>query len=446
MMNKIFTIAWKDIRSTYSDRNLVMIMLAAPLAVATIIALAFGGLGGGDVPIRDIPVAIVNFDTGANGQNLGATYVNAFIPSEDTTGDADTTCPLVEGTAGNGNSTSLQDLTEAVLLDDAKAAREGVNNGTYAAAIIIPQDFSQKATIGPTKFTVEPTSIEVYANGGRVIQAGIIRSIVEGISNQMATGNVTIQSLLNEVNSEFGVLQMSLLTSSAAFNDNIGCAFVPGVSGLGIDQQSLAGKSVNGAIPLLIVFGAGQAMFFTLFTGQGGVSGIFEERKQWTLQRLVVSPTPRLHILLGKMLGVLVNCVLQLVFLFVALTVVGSVLNGGFVNIWGDNFVLIGLVILSAALSATGVGTLLAGVAKTPEQGQIYGSLVNVAMAVLGGAFGFQLPEAVSRFSLLYWGSDAFQKLANGSTEIGLNLAVLFGLGVVLFGIGFWLFNRRLDV
>ena len=86
MMNKIFTIAWKDIRSTYSDRNLVMIMLAAPLAVATIIALAFGGVGGGDVPIRDIPVAIVNFDTGANGQNLGATYVNAFIPSEDTTG------------------------------------------------------------------------------------------------------------------------------------------------------------------------------------------------------------------------------------------------------------------------------------------------------------------------------------------------------------------------
>ena len=73
----------------------------------------------------------------------------------------------MEGTAGNGNSTSLQDLTEAVLLDDAKAAREGVNNGTYAAAIIIPQDFSQKATIGPTKFTIEPTSIEVYANGGR---------------------------------------------------------------------------------------------------------------------------------------------------------------------------------------------------------------------------------------------------------------------------------------
>ena len=63
-----------------------------------------------------------------------------------------------------------------------------------------------------------------------------------------------------------------------------------------------------------------------------------------------------------------------------------------------------------------------------------------------GGAFGFQLPEVVSRFSLLYWGSGAFQKLANGSTDIGLNLVVLFALGAVMFTVGFWMFNRRLDV
>ena len=48
-MSKIWTIAWKDIYATYTDRNLVLVMLAAPLAVATIIALAFGGLTGGAV-------------------------------------------------------------------------------------------------------------------------------------------------------------------------------------------------------------------------------------------------------------------------------------------------------------------------------------------------------------------------------------------------------------
>ncbi len=449
-MRKILTIAWKDVSTTFRDRNLVLIMLAAPLAVATVIALAFGGAAGGDIPIKDIPVAVVNLDKGANGQNFGDIYVNTFIPqsSSGQQGIDNSNCKLIENAdvaVGSGGS-SLQSLVKATKLDDASAAKADVDNGTYMAAVIIPEDFTQKVSIGVGKLTVEPSSVEVYVNQGREIQAGIIRSIVEGITSRIATGNITLQSLIASVSAKFGLAQIMSLVGSTAFSENIGCAFVPGWSQLVIRQESVQGQKSNGAIPLLILFGSAQAMFFTLFTGQGGVNGIFEERKQWTLQRLVVTPTPRIYILVGKMLGVLTNCILQLVFLFIALTIVGSILNKGFVVIWGTNYLLIGLVIIAAALAATGLGALLAGVAKTPEQGQIYGSVINIAMAVLGGAFGFQLPEVASRFSLLYWGSGAFQKLANGSTDVGLNLLVLTAMGVVMFVIGFWLFNKRLDI
>ena len=344
------------------------------------------------------------------------------------------------------DSGNLQSLVKAVKLDDVSAVKTAVDNGTYMAAVIIPEDFTQKVSIGVGKLTIEPSSIELYANRGREIQAGIIRSVVESITNQITTGNITLQALFASVGSKFGGIEQGILASSQSFKDNIACAFIPGISKLTIDSQSVQGQKTSGAIPLLILFGSAQAMFFTLFTGQGGVNGIFEERKQGTLQRMVVTPTPRFTILIGKMLGVLVNCILQLVFLFIALTIVGSILNKGFVVIWGTNTLLIGLVIVGAALASTGLGTLLAGVARTPEQGQIYGSLINTGMAVLGGAFGFQLPEIVSRFSLLYWGSDAFQKLANGSTDVGLNLLVLLMAGVIMFIIGFWLFNKRLDV
>lgn len=445
-MRKIWTIAWKDVSTTFRDRNLVLIMLAAPLAVATVIALAFGGVAGGDIPIKDIPVAIVNLDKGANGQNFGDVYVNAFIPAANGSGATASTCKIEGATSASGDSASLQSLVKAVKADDVSAVKADVDKGTYMAAIIIPADFTQKVSIGPGKFTIEASSIELYVNRGREIQAGIIRSIVEGITNQITTGNITLQALFASVGKTFGVGQTLALATSKAFSDNIACAFAPGLSKLTINQESVKGQATSGAIPLLILFGSAQAMFFTLFTGQGGVNGIFEERKQWTLQRLVMTPTPRIYILVGKMVGVLVNCILQLVFLFIALTIVGSILNKGFVVIWGTNYLAIGLVIIAAALAATGLGALLAGVAKTPEQGQIYGSLVNVAMAVLGGAFGFQLPEVLSRFSLLYWGAGAFQKLANGSTDIGLNLVILTAMGAVMFGIGFWLFNRRLDV
>src|ERR1041384_8317967 len=136
-MGKIWTIAWKDVSTTFRDRNLVLVMLAAPLAVATIIALAFGGLAGGDVPIKDIPVAIVNLDKGANGQNFGDIYVKTFIPQPASVQEviANSNCKLIEKAAivttidsGRG---SLQSLVKATKLDDASAAKANVDDGTY---------------------------------------------------------------------------------------------------------------------------------------------------------------------------------------------------------------------------------------------------------------------------------------------------------------------------
>jgi len=448
-MRKIWTIAWKDLYTTFSDRNLVMIMLAAPLAIATIIGLAFGNLASGDIPVSDIPVAVVNLDTGSANVNYGSIFVAALIPNEnaESTTDALPACESDDtaATSTNGSSNVLFDLTEAVLLDDPAVAKAGVDDGTYTAAIIVPADFSQKINYGFND-PVEATQVEVYVNGGRAISASIIRSVVESIGNQIATGNITVAATLDTIMTQYGVARLGQVASDPAFAASLGCAFTPRFNTLSIDQQTVAGQSSSGITALLVMFGSAQAMFFMLFTGQQGVLSIFEERQQWTLQRLVITPTPRLYILLGKIVGTFVSCVLQLVFLFLALTIVGSVMSGQVVFIWGNNLLLIGLVIAAAAAASTGIGIFLAGVARTPEQGAIFAQLLNIGMALLGGAFGFVPSEALSRFSLIYWGTNAFQKLAANQTDVGLNLVVLLGFFVVLFGIGFWLFNRRLDI
>ncbi len=129
-MLKIWTIAWKDIYTKFTDRNLIWIMLATPLALATIVGLAFGGLGGGDVPIQDIPIAILNADQGmAQGFNFGQVYLDLLTPAEgqDGQGAALPGCNLPSGeTAGAdqsepGAGVSLLDLTDAVAFDDALA-------------------------------------------------------------------------------------------------------------------------------------------------------------------------------------------------------------------------------------------------------------------------------------------------------------------------------------
>jgi ABC-2 type transport system permease protein len=444
-MRKIWEIAWKDLYSTYTDRNAVLIMIAAPLAVATIVGLAFGGLSSGDLAISDIPVAIVNQDEGSGGQNYGQIFVSAFVDgAQDSaqTPACDAEPPSGENT---GSQTTLVDLTDAVALDDPAAARAGVEDGDYTAAIIIPPDFTRKIAYGPGD-PIEGTSIEVYANSGRALSAEIIRSITASIVNQIAAGNITAAATLETVSGQYGLLQMAAFATSESFSRNIGCAFDPRFNTLRIDRQTIAGQPPNNAAAILVLVGSSQAIFFTLFTAQAGAAGIFEERRQWTLQRLLVSPTPRLHILIGKLAGTFVTCILQIIFLCIALTLVGSLLSGELVFIWGDNLLSVALVIVASALAATGVGTLLTGLARTPEQAGIYASLIFVSMAVLGGSFGFQLPEALSRFSLIYWGSNAFAKLSANQGDIGLNLLILLAHGVILFTIGFWLFNRRMDI
>ncbi|MBC7814232.1 MAG: ABC transporter permease [Burkholderiales bacterium] len=450
-MSKIAAIVWKDLYTTFTDRSLLVIMLAAPLAIATIVGLAFGGMGGGDIPIDNISVVIVNQDEGSDGQNYGSIIVSAFVPTEadGSTANMDA-CELeTSDSSANGDMQpiSLTDLTTATLLDDPAAARAGVESGDYTAAIIIPADFSQKISYGQND-PIEPSTIEIYANSGRPIPAGIIHSIVESFTSQIATGNIaiaaTIETLIERAQErpDFGI---QFLAASSSFQPNFACVFVPAFNPISIERQTVAGEATNATVFILVLIGSAQAMFFALFTAQGAVSSITEERRNGTLQRLLVSPTPQVHILIGKMLATFVTVVFQLLLLTVALTVIASIFNGGFIFIWGSDYLSVALVILAAALAVSGIGALLIGFAKTPEQGQLFGSVINIVLGILGGAFVQGIfPPAVAGFSMIYWGTDAFRKLAQGSSDIGLNVLVLVVQGAIMFAIGFWLFNRRM--
>jgi ABC-type transport system involved in multi-copper enzyme maturation permease subunit len=151
-------------------------------------------------------------------------------------------------------------------------------------------------------------------------------------------------------------------------------------------------------------------------------------------------------ILAGKLAGTFISVIFQVSVLLIALTVIGSVIQGQLVLIWGDDVLRIILLLLAAGLAVSGFGTFMAGIAKTPEQGQIFGGVAAMAMTVLGGGFGFTLPDEVGVFSIVYWGRDAFDVLAAGNTEIGMNLAVLVIQGLVMFAIGVLIFNRRFEL
>lgn len=450
-MSKMIAIARRYIYTTFKDTNLLLIMFAAPLMISTIIALAFSGVSSGASPISNIPVAVVNLDEGVDVMgsvvNNGNILMNILIrPTTDTSATPDETCaPLMASTTSTQQG-DLGNLISAVRIADAGLARAGVEDGSYAVAVIIPKNFSRSITYtGPTS-AFSPVQIEIYGDGNRSISAGIVRSIVEGVNNNILAGNITFATFYQTLLAT----NPALALNAQAFNSALACAFNPSVANLSVDTQSITGETTQLFNPLVTI-GASLAGFFALFTGSGAATNILDERRNGTLQRMMVSPTPRTHILLGMLMGTFVVVLLQLAFLFIALTLINSLLKSEFTFIWGTNWIAIIALLLVTSLSVSGVGIFIASLSKTAEQSSTYGSIVSMFMGVLGGAFFSveSLPETIqpiTRLSIVRWSTEGFTRLSVGNTDILLNLLWLFILGGVLFVAGTVIFTRRQDI
>lgn len=459
-MRKILTIAWKDIYLTFTDRSLLVIMILTPLLLSSIIGLAFGGQSSGTGSFGDIPIAIVNLDEGTDSTQQAFDYGQLFVDilvsetSELSNTTNSQTCETAnDNDTDDGSGATLQDLFNTTVLDDPDAARMAVANGEYAAAIIIPSDFSSKLTptFGATGGSLGNTSVEVYGNSGAPISSGITRSVTESITEQFATGattiTITISELILQAQQDIRVaIPMVAALTTGDVNLDFSCAFVQTSPTIQVERQTVDFQDISQFVLVLVVIGSAQSIFSSMFTAQFGVLSVYNEREQGTLQRMVVTPTSRAEILFGKVLGVFITVLFQLVLLMLSLTIVATLVEGEPMFIWGSNYIALTAVILSLVLSVCGIGILLAGIANSAEQARIVGPMLNVAMGALGGAFGFVLPASVAQFSNIYWASDAFRVLASGGGDIWLNVAVLAIQGSIMTVAGWWLFSRRAQI
>lgn len=560
-MKKILTIAGKELYTTFTNRALLLIMVLTPLALASIMALAFGGLGGGGADIfTDIPVAVVNLDEGfdlaaqleAQGVNpeastetslralelpLGDTTVNVGelllqngalnldeadldsgnvdfnmgqlltgillsqpISATDTvsaTGFASTgfasigfasidfddlTCPLVAEENEDsvfGSDATLGDLFAAESVADPAAARAGVEDGTYAAAIIIPPGFSnalmpllqlgEGANPGAQTGTDAPDAlVEVYGNAGQSIAATIVSAVVEGIVNQLMRPGVALEAVVNtgltslatmDLNNLDGIdpavlasvitrtLTGELQSVDASVLEPLACLVLPDAGTITLQQQPLDPlQQRSGFAIIMVALGSAQAIFFALFTGVFGINSIYEDREQGTLQRVLVSPTPPWYILAGKLLGNVAVVAAQLLILFLAFTALSSLVEMQPIFIWGSNVPLLLLLVIAISLFASGLGVMLVGVARNTQQVQLIGPMLVTLLGALGGSFGFSLPPQIASISPVWWASNALLQLAVGEASIAQHLLVLLGLSAFFFTAGTVLFRRRLGL
>ena len=82
MLSKIIAIAWTHFYIVYTDRGALILMLLIPVALSTIIGLAFGQVFSSNPEIETARILVINQDEGAataaGQQNLGDIYVKAL--------------------------------------------------------------------------------------------------------------------------------------------------------------------------------------------------------------------------------------------------------------------------------------------------------------------------------------------------------------------------------
>jgi ABC-2 type transport system permease protein len=412
-LRKLFLIAVKDVRLIFRDPSALVLMLLAPFVLAVGMGALTGRFsGGGGSGIREIPVAIINNDEGM----LGEVLIEVF------------------------QSPELGELLAPNLSTDLAAAKALVDANQSAAVIAIPAGFTESVTrMGWDPADTEVVQIEFYTNPTMPTSVGILRSILDQFLNQVEIGRVSATVIVAQL------LQSGHITADQAgsVGAQVGMQVAQGStnpSSIQVITDSAEGEGLE--FDILAYMAPGMAMMFLMFTVTYGARSLLVENLAGTLPRMLVAPTHPAFVLGGKFTGIFFSAVAQL-----AILIGGTSLLFGLQ--WGDVAGVL-LLILAAAIGATGWGMLFAAILKTPGQIAVSGSAAMLLFGLLGGSF-FDLSmlpswmQVVNRITPNAWANEGFLILSMGGKlkDIQTNLSGLLIMGTVLFCVATYWISKR---
>ena len=182
---------------------------------------------------------------------------------------------------------------------------------------------------------------------------------------------------------------------------------------------------------------AGQ-MITWVFIPLIGLSAMFAmERQLGTLRRVLVTPTGKGTFLAGTVLGQVLTAVVQMALLigFGALVLKLK---------WGNAPAATALMVITSALAAGALGTMLGTFVKTEAQGNGLSIMIGMVMAMLGGCWypielfpGFM--RSAAQALPTYWSMQGMLDIlvrGKGMTDILPEAGVLLGFALIFFVIG----------
>jgi ABC-2 type transport system permease protein len=378
-MRNAWNIAKKDLALRMRDRSVFIIGLVAPLALAFIFNLVFGGVFNDVGEEITLSLGVANADAGP----IGATF-------------DDVLASLVD-----------DGFIELEEFADDSAARQAADEGDVGAVFIVPAGMTESMLSGTSG------TIEVVGN----VDAPTTTDIAEAIARQFSAG-VTRANLSAATALGTGVIGIDQIQQAAA-----DAGMMAPLVAIGPIESEI--RQLDSAT----YFVAALSVFFMFFIAGLSVTDMLEERREGTLARLLVAPIPRSSILFGKSLTSVIIGIVSMTVLVVASTF----LMGAS---WGP-VLGVAMMVATATLAIVAVMSMVGGLARTPEQAGNLQSIVAVTFAMLGGTFvpiaeGEGLLSTLQYITPNAWFLRGLAEMATGDVVAGLASAgVLLGMAVL---------------
>jgi ABC-2 type transport system permease protein len=416
-MKEILALTWKDLKIFFKDRGGVILIFVQPFMFILIITYALSDVfSAGDRPIR---ILAVNQDKGRQAAALldGLTEMKAFTIETSWEGRPLTVQKAEHLIVERKRSFALvfpPDFSE--LLEQDSRLRERRTN--TVALITDPNTTNQIAEpiLGTLRGVLEQAA---YASrirkGPEGFLSGVGDSALAAKPARPKTGLEGKESRGRE-EEQPPVITLERIAPTGMRGRN-----VPDVY-----QQNVPGYTIYGIFWIVNLLAV----------------SVLREKREGTFRRLRAAPLSPTAMLIGKWMPYYLINIVQIV---IMLGVSSLLFNMSL----GHSAAGLVIVSLAAAAAATGLGVLVASLARTEAQISGLTILLLLTLSVLGGCFipRFIMPEWLRTVGLVTphaWALDAYQDLlVRGYTfgEVLPKVGVLGGFAVLFFGIGVWRFR-----
>jgi len=401
-MRKAFEIALLNLRLLFKDKTALLMMIAIPLFMTMIMGLVWGGMGE-----DKLLIIVVDEDK----SNYSTMFTDVL----------------------------KEDELLSIRKDNRKNAIDEVMESKVVSAIIIPKDFGEKIKRGGGA-KLKVVKLETSTRAFVVLE--VVRSAINRIATNYYTANMSI-CYLNKIGTTTDSKEENLWKKIFTGADENWKPDPP----VKVIFENVVASEVRGKKTIAGGFSQVSLGFAVTFIGVslvGNSATIMEDKIKRTLFRLLSTPTHKSSYITGKILGSILQGIIQCTILILA----GRYLFG---VRWGRD--PLGLILLmgSYIICVTSIGITLASLVKTIDQAHAITPVTMISLGMLGGCFWQievvpQYMQTIARFTptgLTMKGLIDLIVRGLGFQTIILPSFTLLGMSLIFFTLG--IYFLRLD-